>query len=119
MSQYNYQERMKREDEICNFIASIRNSVTQNSENLYIDKESLNADDITKCIDAVWINILESTKPVWIVCDTKLKEKISEYISNFIKYEHDNLVSIGSASINYWNNMLDSRSNLTEILRNQ
>ena len=119
MAQYNYQERMKREDEIYNFIDSIRDSVSENSENLYIDKESLSTDDINNCIDAVWTNITESTKPEWIVCDSKLKESIAEYVYNFIKYEHDNLVSIGSASINYFNNMLDSRSNLSKLLRNQ
>ena len=120
MSFYNYQERIKREDEICIFIDSIRNRASEISENLYIDKEFLDNPDIQQCIDEVWIYILGSvTKPLWLVCNNIVKEAVSSFVYNIIKHEYDNFVSMGSASSNYWNKMLDARSNLSEILHNQ
>jgi hypothetical protein len=117
---YNYQESLKKEDEICNFIDTIRNMTSEIIESRYIDKEYLNPQDIQRCIDDVWYYVLETIKkPTWVVCNNILKEGVSSFVHNFIKHEHDNLVSMGSASSIHWNNMLDSRSNLYEILRNQ
>jgi hypothetical protein len=115
---YDYQTVMKREEQIFTLINTIRNLSIEISQNLYLDKEHLETEDINKCIDEVWIRILQlEEKPNWIAFDNHIKEAISAFVYNFIKHEHDNFVSMGSASTNYWNNLLDARCNLCDLLR--
>jgi hypothetical protein len=120
MSNYDYQHRIKKEDFISDFIDLIRNLSRKIGNVRYIEKEMLDSDDIQLCIDEVLIQLsnLESN-PQWLVWNDTLRQSISSFVYNFIKHEHDNFISMGSASSNYWNNMITSRSKLYEILMHQ
>ncbi len=114
---YNYEEKIKRETDIYNFIETIRYHTREISESFYQEKEQLQESDIQSCIEQV-LSIIEKLNaiPKWISLTISLKELISNYIRDFIKHEQDNYLSMGSASTNYWNNLLDSRRNLYEML---
>ncbi len=120
MSKFDYNEKMKQESEITLFIDYIINITRKMFVSLYLEKEVLLDSDIQHCIQQVWVNILNSDcKPDWLVYTNPVKENITSFIHNFIKHEHDNCVSMGSALSIYWNKMLDSRYNLYELLRKQ
>jgi hypothetical protein len=120
MSKFDYNERIKHEYDITLLIDFIRNITRKMFKSLYLEKEILSDSDIQHCIEQVWVNILNSDcKPDWLVYTNPVKENITSFIHNFIKHEHDNCVSMGSASSIYWHKMLDSRYNLYELLRKQ
>ncbi len=119
MNHYDYEQRIKREEEILDFIDVIRNLTIQNIDHNYFHLDTLTEQTMQSCADEI-VNLISisHTKLEGIVYNNILQEAIRNFVIDFIKHEHDDLISMGSASSNYWNKMLDSRALLINILRN-